>query len=371
MLRLREVMATPLRDWSRPSSTAWAHRFGYDIYGLWASVDIRGVELKMRWIEPGTFWMGSGDEDIGAFKHEKPRHQVTLTEGYWLAEIACSQALWEALTGQNPSRFKGADRPVDNVSWWDVQSALYELNHRMPGLELRLPTEAQWEYACRAGTETPRYGELEAIAWYLGNSGRETHPMKQKAPNAWGLYDTCWETSGSGARTGMDLIVMHLRLTLQVLEWTSYRVLRGGSWLSPARDVRAASRNDVGPAFGFSVCGLRLSRGHGAPSQPGTRGPEGLGQGRSGERGDRASEVPTNSALGMHTPGPRITLATDRAISQLDIWERPSWASYVGRDEYGLFAMVSVGEPIPVSFRMRWIPPGTFWMGLTGGRRRP
>ena len=102
MLRLGEAMATPLRDWSRPPSTAWADRFGYDIYGLWASVDIRGVELKMRWIEPGTFWMGSGDEDEEAFDDEKPRHQVTLTEGYWLAEIACSQALWEALTRPEP-----------------------------------------------------------------------------------------------------------------------------------------------------------------------------------------------------------------------------------------------------------------------------
>ena len=233
MLRLREAMATPLRDWSRPSSTAWADRFGYDIYGLWASVDIRGVELKMRWIEPGTFWMGSGDEDEEAFGHEKPRHQVTLTEGYWLAETACSQALWEALTGQNPSVFKGAGRrPVDNVNWEDIQSALSELNHRMPGLELRLPTEAQWEYACRAGTETARYGELEAIAWYDDNSGGDTHPMKQKAPNAWGLYDmlgNVWEWCQDWYGPYSDAPTIDPTGPREGV----YRVLRGGVGASP------------------------------------------------------------------------------------------------------------------------------------------
>ena len=235
-----EILPTKLRDWKEATlKPSWAHHAGRDIYGVWASVDIRGVELKMRWIEPGTFWMGAGEDDwidfpkdelsLSLVESEKPRHQVTLTEGYWLAETACSQALWEALTGQNPSYFKGADRPLENVSWEGVQSALSELNHCMPGLELRLPTEAQWEYACRAGTETPRYGELEAIAWYGDNSGDETHPMKQKAPNAWGLYDMlgnvlewCQDWYGpyndaptvdpTGPREGV------------------HRVLRGGSW---------------------------------------------------------------------------------------------------------------------------------------------
>ena len=203
------------------------------------------------------------------------------------------------------------------------------------------------------------------------NSGGETHPMKQKAPNAWGLYDmlgNVWEWCQDWYGPYSDAPTIDPTGPREGV----YRVLRGGGWSFSAQFVRAASRHHGDPAGRFSLYGFRLSRGHGAPSQPGTRepgtrGPEGLGQGRSGERGDRASEVPTNSALGMHTPGPRITLATDRAISQLDIWERPSWASYVGRDEYGLFAMVSVGEPIPVSFRMRWIPPGTFWMGSPEG----
>ena len=166
-------------------------------------LSIGGVSFKMIWIEPGTFWMGSPDDDEEAYSDdEKPRHKVTLTEGFWMAETPCTQALWEAMTGKNPSEFKGAQNPVENVSWDDIQAVLWALNERQSNLGLRLPTEAEWEYACRAGTQTPRYGKLDEVAWYRGNrlhrgnSRGTTHPVGQKAPNPWGLYDTLgnvWE----------------------------------------------------------------------------------------------------------------------------------------------------------------------------------
>lgn len=95
--------------------------------------------------------------------------------------------------GANPSHFRGeegAERPVERVNWEDCQEFMAKLNELLPGIALRLPTEAEWEYACRAGTDTPRYANnLDAIAWYDKNSKGETHPVKQKQPNAWGLYD--------------------------------------------------------------------------------------------------------------------------------------------------------------------------------------
>ena len=105
-------------------------------------------------------------------------------------DTPCTQALWQAVMGRNPSRFKGKNRPVEQVSWEDCQTFLNKLNAQLPGLALCLPMEAQWEYACRAGTETARYQEeLDAIAWYDENSNGETHEVGLKHPNAWGLYD--------------------------------------------------------------------------------------------------------------------------------------------------------------------------------------
>ena len=340
----------------------WASDNGRDSYGQWASVSVNGVELKFRWIEPGTFWMGSLDED----DDEKPRHQVTLTQGYWLAETPCTQALWQAVTGKNPSRYKGENRPVETVSWDDVQDFLKQLNQQAPGLDVQLPTEAEWEYACRAGTEAPRYGELDAIAWYSENSGDGTHPVGEKQPNAWGLYDmlgNVWEWCRDGWRDydhSHDL-AMHGAVIdpMGPMEEGTSRVLRGGSWDNTARNVRAADRNRHDPSSRNSNIGLRLARGHSAPSQssPGPGRPKQAaevgGPGSGGTPGQ-------GGARGIRSG---ITLVTDRAEAQLDIFERPAWASRVLRDKFGLYADVKIESSVPVSFKMRWIPPGEFYMG--------
>ena len=212
----------------------WASGWGQDRYGVFVEFTLQEVIQRLRWIPPGRFWMGSPEEETRGlakeewerawFDAEHPRHSVTLTEGYWLFDTPCTQALWEAGMGENPSRFKSPTRPVEQVSWHDVQDFLTQINARLPGLDLVLPSEAQWEYACRAGTETAIYtGDLailgvcnapalDPIAWYGGNSGVDfdlkdghdssnwpgkqyphtragTRPVGLKWVNPWGLYD--------------------------------------------------------------------------------------------------------------------------------------------------------------------------------------
>jgi len=133
----------------------WASAWGEDEYGLWMRLELGEARQRFRWIAPGTFRMGSPADEPGRNGDEVP-HEVTLSEGYWLADTACTQALWQAVTGRNPSRFREQPgQPVEQVSWNEVQDFLAELNRRLPGLEARLPSEAEWEYACRAGTTTP------------------------------------------------------------------------------------------------------------------------------------------------------------------------------------------------------------------------
>jgi formylglycine-generating enzyme required for sulfatase activity len=207
--------------------------------------------------------MGSPDNEEGRWDDEGPRCQVTLTEGFWLADTPCTQALWEEVMGQNPSRFKAPRHPVEQVSWEDVQVFLRRLEERIPIAGAQLPTEAQWEFACRAGTETSTYAptmELGEIAWYLENSGGSAQDVGLKKPNGWGLYDilgNVWEWCGDWFSSYDGSTKHDPTGPLK----GSFRVIRGGSWLNVAGDVRAASRywnapgvrNDVDLGFRFSL----------------------------------------------------------------------------------------------------------------------
>ncbi len=240
----------------------WASAIGRDRIGLWATVEVEDVAFRLRWIPPGRFLMGSPDDEAGRWDDEGPQHELTLTRGFWLAETPCTQALWEAVMAENPSRFQSPDRPVEQVSWNDCQSYLETLNSRFPGLELRLPTEAEWEYACRAGTETSIYaGDLDRIAWYYDNSGEETHPVAQKEPNTWGLYDTLGnvlEWCSDFWRASYEAEAVE---DPQGPSKGSGRVFRGGSWIGDARHVRAAYRFANVPGGRDDYLGFRLARG--------------------------------------------------------------------------------------------------------------
>ena len=137
--------------------------------------------------------MESPEDEEGRYPDEGPRHEETIASGFWMFDTPCTQALWEAVMGENPSHFKvadrpkeGADRPVESVSWEQCQEFLTALNSRLDGIQLSLPSEAQWEYACRAGTETARYSEnLDAIAWCAENSGNEGMVQTQVTAQGW------------------------------------------------------------------------------------------------------------------------------------------------------------------------------------------
>lgn len=241
----------------------WASGWGQDQWGVFVEITLHEVTQRLRWIPPGQFWMGSPEKEPGRFNNESPHHQVTLTKGYWLFDTPCTQALWKAVIGENPSRFQSPMRPVEQVSWNDVQDFLKRINERIPGLDLDLSSEAQWEYACRVGTETAIY----TGAWYYANSKDETHPVRLKRANPWGLYDMLgnvlewtqdhWHGDYRDAPTDGSAWLSD--------DADADRVLRGGSWGSHARNVRAAFRSHDPPHYRDDDIGFRCARVQGAP----------------------------------------------------------------------------------------------------------
>lgn len=179
---------------------AWATRLGLDRYGVWAELVVGEVTQRMRWIEAGTFSMGSPQREGGEID-ELPQHPVWITRPFWLADTACSQALWLALEADNPSTFPGMDLPVEQVSWLAADRFCRKLNQLLATKAFRLPREAEWEYACRAGTATPFASGMQLSteqANYNGNrpyrdgppgdTRDKTMPVTAFAPNPWGLY---------------------------------------------------------------------------------------------------------------------------------------------------------------------------------------
>ena len=217
-----------------------------------------GIEFVQ--IPAGQFQMGSTSPE--SYSDESPLTQVRISRGFWMGKYEVTQAQWEAVMGDNPSLYNvcGGDCPVERVSWNNVQEFIGKLNARSGGRPYRLPTEAEWEYAVRAGTTGERYGDLDEIAWYFGNiSIGNTHPVGEKAANAWGLHDmlgNVWEWVGDryGIYPGGS-----------VTDPTgpgsgSIRVYRGGSWLDGARSCRSAMRGRISPLARNSQLGFRLLR---------------------------------------------------------------------------------------------------------------
>ena len=247
MIARIEYARAMLNSSERIESQPWASASGHDRFGAWAAFSVIGqdgpVVQRMRWCPPGQFLMGSPDDEPGRDSYEGPQHPVTLSQGFWMMDTPCTQALWQAVMGADPSYFKGDPAlPVECVSWTDAQDFRRMINWRIPDLALALPTEAQWEYACRAGTGTARYGEIDGNTWYAANSERETHPVGQKQPNPWGLHDmlgNVWEWCHDGRRAYTAEAQTD---PAGPLETGANRVLRGGSWFSFMREIRAACR---------------------------------------------------------------------------------------------------------------------------------
>ena len=151
---------------------------------------VGGVEFPFRWCPAGNFAMGGRTR----WHDSEPVHWVTLTHGFWMLETPVTQKMWQVVMGDTPSQRTGDALPVESVCWHDCNDFCETLRRR--GMSVQLPTEAQWEYACRAGSEAPFVGELDEMAWYAANSGGTIHAVGQKTPNAWGLHDmhgNVWE----------------------------------------------------------------------------------------------------------------------------------------------------------------------------------
>jgi len=235
-----------------------------------------GPTMDFVWIEPGAFTMGSPESEPKRYGHEGPQHEVTISQGFWLGQYEITQGQWEAVMGTSPwsgqayVRADSADPvyPAVYISWNDVQAFVARLNGALGAEVYRLPTEAEWEYACRAGTTTRwSFGDDESdlgdYAWYYDNvwdAGLEyNQPVGTKRPNPWGLYD------------------MHGNVYEWVQDWfSSYasdalvdpqgpssgaiRVLRGGFFVSLARRTRSANRSYNSPGYRYYYIGARLLR---------------------------------------------------------------------------------------------------------------
>ena len=217
---------------------------------------VNGVNFTMVPVQGGTFQMGSNDGEYD----EKPVHNVTLSS-YYIGQTEVTQALWKAVMDNNPSRFKGDNLPVENVSWDDCKSFITKLN-QLTGERFRLPTEAEWEFAAKGGRQSRGFEysgntNVDYVAWYDDNSGSKTHPVATKSPNELGIYDMSgnvyewcqdWygnyssssQTNPTGPTSG------------------SHRVVRGGSWDGSAGNCRSAYRRSSARAGRYSFLGLRL-----------------------------------------------------------------------------------------------------------------
>jgi formylglycine-generating enzyme required for sulfatase activity len=212
-------------------------------------------DLMYVWIPPGTFRMGCSPGDNECNDDEKPAHSVTISKGFWMGQTPVTQAAYQRVTGANPSDFHGDRLPVENVTW--EEAAAY-----CTAVGMRLPTEAEWEYAARAGSTASRYGDVDAIAWYTGNSRYQMHEVGQKQPNAWNLYDmlgNVWQWTADWYDAGY-----YMQSPSQDPRGPSsgsYRAGRGGSWIVSAESVRASVRYFNGPNlrefdyFGFRCVG--------------------------------------------------------------------------------------------------------------------
>jgi len=223
----------------------------------------QGVTMELVLIPAGEFMMGSLSTETDHQSDEAPFHKVTLTRPFYIGVTEVTQRQFEAVTGKNPSANKGENHPVDSLSWWEAEKFLEKLSEKT-GKTCRFPTEAEWEYACRAGTTTRwSFGddekELAYYAWYEGNSADKHHPVGEKKPNPWGLYDMhgniCelvydrytpkYDEGPAVDPTGSDVkVAIHVR--------------RGGAFNHEARDLRSARRVAIGSGIVLNTIGLRV-----------------------------------------------------------------------------------------------------------------
>jgi len=280
----QEIASIPLPALPAVFPADWASGWGEDTFGVFQEFTYKNVVQRMRWIPPGRFMMGSPEEEKEREGYEgadETLHEAILTHGFWLADTACTQEMWQAVMRENPSEFRDDPRnPVEKVSWETIRSDfLPRINGAIPGIGLCLPTEAQWEFACRAGTTTPFWWGDELTADdanydgnhpYAGGSKGEyrqkTVQVKTFKPNPWGL----WQMHGNVWEWCADWFGAYSQgpvIDPRGPDTGTFRVLRGGSWNCSGRGLRSAFRDWNDPSYAWLNYGFRLARGHGESSK--------------------------------------------------------------------------------------------------------
>ena len=225
--------------------------------------NVNGVHFKMVHVEGGTFMMGATEQDDEAWGDEKPQHKVMLDD-YYIAETQVTQALWQAVMGNNPSNWKGDNLPVETISWNDCQEFIKKLN-QLTGRTFALPTEAQWEFAARGGNLSKDYkyagsDNLDEVAWFEDNSNSQTHTVAQKKPNELGIFDmsgNVWEWCNDWF--GINYYQSSPQHNPQGPTLGFIRVLRGGGWDDEAWRCRVSNRSNFLPGDRYDDFGMRLS----------------------------------------------------------------------------------------------------------------
>lgn len=247
----------------------WVEQAGSDPSGQWADIVVAGVRQRFRLVEPGQFFMGAGRREAGHRESEEPSHPVVLTDAFWLADTACTQALWHAVLKERPSRFDASpEHPVESVSWNDiVERFLPALEAVLPKAKLGLPTEAEWEYSCRAGSQRAyTWGDVLSASDANFEPGRSeavpigpgrTCPVKQYRANAFGLYQmhgNVWEWCDDAPRDYESAMVTNPHGGHDGL----LRAVRGGSWNNNAARARSASRRAIDRSYCRPFIGFRV-----------------------------------------------------------------------------------------------------------------
>jgi formylglycine-generating enzyme required for sulfatase activity len=222
-----------------------------------------GNNITMRFviIPAGEFLMGSSDNETGQDGDEGPQHTVRLSKPIAMAATEVTQEQYEHVMGTNPSKFRALHNPVEQVSWADAVAFCKKLSDET-GMNARLPSEAQWEYACRAGAKTGfRFGEddkrLGSYAWHIANSDSQTHPVATKKPNAWGLYDMHGNVY-EWCRDWHNGYPVNSMTDPEGPAEGTYRVLRGGAWHSNQEHCRSTNRYRNTPDYWFNGIGFRI-----------------------------------------------------------------------------------------------------------------
>ena len=237
----------------------WAAADGHDAAGRWADLSVAGATQRLRLLPAGDAWIGSPPGENERADDEQ-RFLATVSRPFWIADSETTQALWSAVMGSNPSQYRGADLPVEHVAWAEANAFCARLATLVPGVDARLPSECEWEYAARAGSSAPfaitPAAASEVIAWDATTSGQATHPVRRLRANAWGLFDC----HGNVLEWTADAYAPYPREAVsdRRVAHGAQRVARGGAWSSRPADCRSAARVHLMPPARTFYLGFRF-----------------------------------------------------------------------------------------------------------------